>query len=258
MDKEQAFVRLNQAIDYLKDNGRIHKDKDIVEDLGMNKGNVSRALSGNERYFTAGFLKRFATAYSDYINEEWLLTGEGAMAKPDKNLRPHYPATVSAGVLAGAAPSVSESEVALEPFVKRFGQYDYTIDISGHSMEPTFVNEGIVACRKLYDKNEIKFGKPYVIVTRDGAVVKRIISKTLTSIRVASDNPAPEYKPYSIDLDSILSIDEVVGAINPENSFEDPYAKFMRLVIESNIDASTSNLGIDEIIRKIKSNTDSK
>lgn len=217
---EDSLARLHKAIDYLKDTGKAHKQQDIADFLGIAKSNLSMALKGNERYFTSGFLKRFADAYSDYINPDWLIRGEGRMEMPGKSTRPHYPAEVSAGALTGEVQAVSDYEVEYEPVIRRFPAYDFTIDVSGHSMEPTYWDEDIVACRRIYNFDSIRTGKAYVIVTEDGAVLKRILSKTLSSIRAASDNPAPKYKPYNINTESILSIYEVVGSIHTPASAE--------------------------------------
>lgn len=219
MSKELAHSRLIQAIDYLKDNGVVHKQQDIADTLCMGKARISEALKGKEGKFTMGFIKRFAEAYSDYINENWLLTGEGSIAKPAKNMRPHYPASVEAGVLWGEAQTVMDYEIEMEPIIKNFPDYDFMIDVSGRSMEPTYYEGDSVACRKIYNNNELTPGKVYVISTQDGAVIKRFVSSTRSSLRVSSDNP--EFKSYNIDFDSIISIAEVVGSIRANNNHDE-------------------------------------
>ena len=209
--------RIAKAFEYLRFNHISETHAEVAETMGANRANVSAAINGNPRYLTNKFLNRFADTYSSYINKHWLLTGEGQLEIADKTMRPHYPANVTAGVLAGEIEAVKDTDVVYEPIIKRLPQYDYTIDVAGHSMEPTYSDKGMVACRKLYNWDEIKFGKAYVIATKEGAVLKRIVSKTLSSIRVVSDNPDPQYKPYNIDTDLILSIDEVVGSVNVGN-----------------------------------------
>lgn len=212
MDKQAANYRLKQAIEYLRDRGQARNQKDMAFLMGMRQPHIAAAINGDEKRLTEGFLRKFADAYSDYINEEWLLTGEGRMEVPDKDMRPHYPASVEAGVLGGESPSVMDYEVEMEPLIKRFPSYDFTIDVSGHSMEPTYYDGDIVACRNVYSVDELTPGKVYVIATRDGAVLKRYLSHTRSTMRVASDNP--DYKSYNIDLDSIFSMARVVGSIS--------------------------------------------
>ncbi len=211
---EQAFNRLQQAIDYLKDNGKVHKQQDIADALGMGKARVSEALQGKPMKFTIGFLKRFARAYSDYINEDWLLTGEGRMEKPAKDTIPHYPAIVEAGILGGDIPPVMSDEIEMEPMISCLPPYDYMIDVKGDSMEPTYFENDAVACRRLYNKDDIRIGRVYVIQTQDNALLKRVLSVGNSNIKVASDNPA--YKPFSIDTDTIVSISEVVGSVHQQ------------------------------------------
>ena len=213
MGKEDIHSRLIQSFEYLRGEGVgvVHTQTDFAKALGMKIGHLNNAMNGDETRLTKGLMKKIAKAYPNHINEEWLLTGEGKMEKPARNMRPHYPATVEAGVLGGAAPSVMDYEVEMEPVIKRFPYYDYMIDVSGQSMEPTYFSGDMVACRNLFDRKEITPGKVYVIATHDGAVIKRLLSSTLSSLRVSSDNP--EYKPYNIDRDNIVSIAEVVGSI---------------------------------------------
>lgn len=81
MDKDSAFARFRQSFDYLKDSGVLHKQSDLCNALGIGRSHVSEFYNGKEKYFTEGNLRKFAAAYSDYINEDWLLTGEGRMEK---------------------------------------------------------------------------------------------------------------------------------------------------------------------------------
>lgn len=218
IDRPLLAKRLQEAYDLLRDKGVVHTISEFASALGKTHSAISNALVARGRVMTIGLLQRVADVYSDYLNKDYLLTGQGNIEAIDKSLKPHYPATVSAGVLSGDITNVKESDVEYEPIIKRMPQYDYTIDVSGHSMEPTYSDNGIVACRKLYNKEDIKPGRAYVIATKEGAVLKRIVSQTLSTIRVVSDNPDPKYKPYSIDKDLILSIDEVVGSVNIGNS----------------------------------------
>ena len=89
MNKEQAFERLTQSVEYLKDNGKARNQTEMADLMGVRQPHLASALNGDFKRLTEGMLCKFAAAYSDYINEEWLLTGEGEMAAPDKSMRPH-------------------------------------------------------------------------------------------------------------------------------------------------------------------------
>ena len=93
MDKDQAFARLTQAVEYLKDNGQARTQMDMAALMGVRQPHLASALNGDYKRLTEGFLRKFAAAYSDYINEDWLLDGKGQMEKADRrSTRPHIPA----------------------------------------------------------------------------------------------------------------------------------------------------------------------
>lgn len=78
MDKEK---HINEIYGYLKSIGRIHTQNDFAEAINSNKGSVSSMLSGKEGYLTDNLFLRIYVAFDDVFNKEWLLTGEGEMAK---------------------------------------------------------------------------------------------------------------------------------------------------------------------------------
>lgn len=211
---EQAFVRLNKVIEYLRDKGKIHKQQDIVDALGMSKPNVSRALNAAPRYFTMGFLKRFASAYSDYINEDWLLTGKGKMEKVDKRrLRPHIPAsfaTVAAGFVGSSIGSVAEDDCDMFPVISYLPNYDFVITVNGDSMEPILQNNDKIACVWVDSSEYINPDKIYVVDSNDGAVVKKIIPYEDDIICLSLN---PRYEDYSISKTDILRLARVVGVV---------------------------------------------
>lgn len=208
-----AHDRLRQAIDYLKDNGKVHKQQDIADALGMAKSHLSDAIRGG-KYFTEGFLKRFAKAYSDYINEQWLLTGEGKMEKADRHTtRPHIPAdlaVVSAGFEGKAIGTVTEAECEVRPIFAQFPKYDFTIDVYGDSMEPELRNGDTIACQWLDSSDEVRADKIYVVDSAEGAVVKQL-DRLGHELVCHSINPA--YDDFTIASDNVLRIARVVGLI---------------------------------------------
>lgn len=215
MDKILAHKRFIEALDYLKDNGRARNHEEISNLSGVSRPNVSAAISGNPRYVTEGFLKRFARAYSNYLNEEWLLTGEGVMVKPNKNkLRPHIPAdiaTVAAGFIGTSIGSVEENECELRPVIILSHRYDFTIEVNGDSMSPTLLDGDIIACAWLQPNDEITDHDIYVLDTNDGASVKRIHFTNDGQILCHSDNP--RYTDFTVEINSIIRIARVVGLI---------------------------------------------
>lgn len=211
---EQSFARLQQAVEYLKDNGKIHKQQDIVDALGMAKPNVSRALNGTPRYFTSGFLKRFARAYSDSINEDWLLTGEGKIEKVDKRrLRPHIPAdivTVAAGFVGTSIGSVAEEDCDMLPVIQYLPHYDFVITVNGDSMEPVLLNNDKIACRWVEPSEDTRPDKIYIVDSNVGAVVKKIQPK---DGYILCHSLNPRYEDYTISKNDVLRLARVVGFV---------------------------------------------
>lgn len=200
--------RLVQAIDYLKDKGQIHKQQDIADSLGMAKTHLSSALHGG-KYLTTGFLKRFARAYAEYINEDWLLTGEGEMVKVDtRSLRPRLPLEVAAGPMGVTIGTAIESNCEFLPIIPDMPAYDFTIPVRGDSMEPLLFDADILYCRAIDNASELREDGVYVLDSAEGAVVKRL---TLTADGVLCKSENPKYAPYIIPAAEVLRIYIVVG-----------------------------------------------
>lgn len=245
IDRPLLSKRLQAALQYLRSKGVVHTVTELANSIGKSQGDVSNALACRGRVMTLGLLERVADAFPDILNRDYLLTGEGEVGLPDKTLKPHFPATVKAGLLSGDLTQVMDYDITMEPPIRRFGQYDYLIDVDGDSMEPTYYSGDTVACRRLEDKSELISGKSYVFVTRDGAVLKRYVSSTLSSVRVSSDNP--DYKPYGIDQDNILCVAEVVGLLrNSKNRYYDESWEDSLLKLLDKILVTRGTVGLSE------------
>lgn len=186
---------------------------DFAKSLGTSRTSISAIVSGS-RPLTSGMIARILEMYPQ-VNRIWLLEGKGDMTTNEAKiiLKPHYPASVKAGVLGGEPDSVNEQQIEQRPLIPSLPNYEFTIDVEGDSMEPTYYNSDVVACRWIESSSQIKQGEVYVILTREGAVIKRIMSQTLSSIKVFSDNESVQ-SPYRIDKDDIIKIAEVVGSIH--------------------------------------------
>lgn len=78
--------RLNLAYEYLKNQGKVHTQKDVAEIMKTYSPNISAALKGKENALTDSFLNRFNAAFGFLFNEEWLINGEGEMLKQTQNI----------------------------------------------------------------------------------------------------------------------------------------------------------------------------
>lgn len=210
----ETFARLKQSIDFMRYMGVHCGHDDIARKLGRNRVNVTKAINGDSRYLTRSFLRSFAAAYSDYINEDWLLDGKGQMEKADRrSTRPHIPAdkaVVAAGFVGSAIGSVQEGECEVRPVMAPLPWYDFTIEVSGDSMEPTLRSGDTIACEWLHDSTEFVHNRIYVLDTAEGAVVKRVERKGNT-LHCHSDNL--EYPDFDVPVDIVLRSARVVGLV---------------------------------------------
>lgn len=71
--------RLNQTIQMLKEQRRIHSASDFARIIGIDKGDLSRFVNG-KRPITQQLVGLIQVHFPD-VNEDWLRTGDGEMLK---------------------------------------------------------------------------------------------------------------------------------------------------------------------------------
>lgn len=182
-------VRLHQAIDYLKDNGVIHKQQDIADALHISKSGVSQMLKGAGGYSIEQTARRFAHAYPR-ISVDWLLTGEGAMVLPDTHTqRPHYNGHVAAG-----AWDIEPQPVITDTWrdiLDIAPEYDFTATATGDSMLPLIHDGDTLYCRRLYRGDPLCPRSVYLFATPSGTLVKQLYSHT-DSATAADERPTDD------------------------------------------------------------------
>lgn len=177
--------------------------------LGISAQGLSTWLSRNT-YDT-----ELIYAKCEGISPAWLLSGTGPMLMDNSNnteieTRPRIPLDAAAGSLSIVSQSISENECERFPVITRFPRYDFTIMVRGNSMEPEFHSGDEIACRIIEQPSFIQWGRPHVIDTQQGVVLKRIYNRT-NSILCKSDNA--DYEDFEIPKTEILHIALVVGSI---------------------------------------------
>ena len=210
----EASDRIRQAFEYLRFKKIVGTHEDIANKMGANRANVSAAINGSPRYLTKPFLRRFANTYSAYINEGWLLTGDGKMEKEEtRHVRPHIPSgvvTVAAGFAGTSIGSVAEEDCDMLPVIPYLPDYDFVITVKGDSMEPMLLNNDKIACAWMEPTDELRPDKIYVVDSREGPVVKKI-AREMGSIVCHSLNP--RYEDYTISENDVLKLARVVGVV---------------------------------------------
>lgn len=128
-------------------------------------------------------------------------------------LKPHIPISAQAGSLSGYGDPVTASACEMNASISSFGTYDYTIDVKGDSMNPTYHSGDIVACRMVNPGDPLWYGHVYVLDTPQGVVMKQIEKclGDLSKIKCVSINNL--YAPYELSLEDVYSLSLVVGHI---------------------------------------------
>lgn len=168
----------------------------------------------------ADVMNRISIQYPE-LNTTWLLTGEGEMLKKTvsgnivsssdkKETRPRIPYDAAAGTLTEAMEGVTEYQCEQLPVISAFPKYDFTIRITGDSMEPDYHSGDEVACLRVDENRYLQWGRVHVLDTTQGVVIKRIYDDG-DKIRCKSNNP--QYPDFSIPKDDIRSYNLVVGSL---------------------------------------------
>lgn len=206
-DKQLLAQRLNAAYDLLRTQGVLHTISEFANILKKPQPHVSLALKGDEKRCTLGLLTRVADTFPDILSRDYLLTGQGDVAAPDRSMRPHFEATARAGFMIGL--SEAETDAPLHTRNPDMPDYDFTIRAQGDSMLPKIESGDILYCRHATDRQNPPIGKVCVLDTKEGPVVKVIARADDERVLLHSYNP--EHKDYDIAVDLINGVASVVG-----------------------------------------------
>lgn len=190
--------------------------KEFESKCSLSTGYVTSMRKG----FGPEKLSNVLNAYPE-LNRDWLLYGEGEMLKETvegnvvssldkKETRPRIPYDAAAGTLTEAVEGVTEYQCEQLPVISAFPKYDFTIRITGKSMEPEYFAGDEVACLRVNEKQFLQWGRIHVLDTTQGIVIKRIYDAG-ESILCRSYNP--EFPDFSIPKENIRSYNLVVGSL---------------------------------------------
>ena len=209
VDKDTLHSRITIAFQYLMNNGVIHSVQQFADALGKGYPQVHRALNNKGKDLTMGFLKCVAKSFPDTLNEEFLLNGIGNVAKPVG--KPHIPFEVAAGGVAVALGSATLSDCEIRPTLPTFGDYDFTIEVSGKSMQPYILHGDTLICKNVGLNTVIIRPKHcYVIDTPEGAVVKHI---SIEGDFIVCKSINSDFQPFKLPIHDDMRFAMVVGII---------------------------------------------
>lgn len=219
MDKKKRLLKI---VLYAKYHLAVSSDKDLAQDIGFDKTNISKALSGDESYMKSLFNK-IDNKIPGVFNADWYESENGIMLVNDEKqmtltndnieTRPRIPLNAAAGSISVALDGVTNDDSEQLPFVSAFSNYNYTILVKGDSMEPEFMSGDELACLQLTNGKArfIQWGRYHVLDTAQGVVVKRIYDNG-EYILCKSENKEL-YPDFQILKEDIYNIGLVIGML---------------------------------------------
>lgn len=190
------------------------KDSEVVNALeDLSKGTMSK-IRNARCGVSMNTLQEFCMAYPN-VSSDYIITGRGPMFQ-DENFDasvktcPRIPYDAEAGSLTDAVDGVTEMQCERLAVVAAFPKYDFTIRVTGRSMEPYYFAGDEVACLRVNESQFLQWGRVHVLDTVQGVVIKRIYENG-DCIRCASFNP--EYPDFNVPKADIRSYNLVVGAL---------------------------------------------
>lgn len=232
--------RLNEAYEYLRNNGEVHTQKDLAGLMGANRISISRAFKGDEKYLTKSFLIRLNSTFGNIFNNSWLLGEDENMLRNTTNDEvtlkimefenfPFVSQKAYAGYLSGWADEEyveSLPTVAFPVDHTPLGKY-LVFEVKGDSMNDgtydSYLDGDLLLCREvrmdLWKDSKLHFEKwDFVIVHDEGVIVKRITghdvrNHTITIHSLNQDKS--KYPDQVIDLCKVRQILNVVNMMRP-------------------------------------------
>ena len=189
-------------------------DNSIIRDFGISQSLESKLRNGVQSVSLKVILKALESFPS--VNANYILTGRGSMFLDEERqdvlikTLPRIPYDAAAGILTDMVEGVTEYGCERIPVISAFPKYDFTIRVTGRSMEPYYFSGDEVACLRINESQFIQWGRVHVLDTTQGVVIKRIYENG-DSIRCASFNP--EYPDFNVPKEDIRSYNLVVGAL---------------------------------------------
>lgn len=189
------------AFNSLRFNGVIKTQKDFANLLGVDKGQISKALTKGDKAISDNLVDKVEALLrgeTTNIPKEWVKDFPALDGAPQERVAtlPVIPTDAMAGTLGEFTASISEYDC--ERMVSPIKGADYAMKVNGDSMSPEFPNGSLILIKKVNEKAFIEWGKVYVLDTENGAVIKQI-HRTENDGVVECVSLNPSYQPFTID-----------------------------------------------------------
>ena len=212
---------LERLQEYMKVKGINDNQMTVAADLSVGLlGKLKKSGKG----MNSANIEKILLHYTD-LSSEWLLTGRGRMLRTSDTPVAKAANIPNVGIplipLSAMAGALTDESTILEYECERytvpaFKGADFLIPIKGNSMSPTYLSGDIVACQRIPLSNLFfQWNKPYVLDTKQGALIKRIKpGSDKEHILIVSDNK--EYDPFELPYSKINAVALVMGLIRLE------------------------------------------
>lgn len=207
MTARERFFEVTKSLELT--DYRIYTDIEAIT-----KNMMVKLRNGDVEEVSTKILVPFCLAFPK-VNANYILTGNGSMFQEERldvsiKTLPRIPYDAEAGSLTSAVEGVTELQCERVPVVAAFPKYDFTIRVTGRSMEPMYLAGDEVACLRINEARFIQWGRVHVLDTSQGVIIKRIYENG-DSIRCVSYNP--EYSDFNVPKEDIFSYNLVVGTL---------------------------------------------
>ena len=177
----------------------------LAQKIGEHPQSISNRLNG-DRPISAEFILKLRPILGDEVME--LIDAPG-VSPPPEGTRPHVDLYATGGgneVLDG----VTLAQCEQVPVVPMLPRYDFTMRVTGESMQPQIRPGDVVACMRIDEPTFLQWGRIHVLSTSQGIVIKKIFDAG-DGIRCVSFNK--DYPDFVIPKQEIYSFNLVVGLI---------------------------------------------
>ena len=220
MSKEDINKRTIKAIDWLLNSDRNLSKAILASELNTKPSKFSEILNGRMNAGT-DIMSLLCEKYG--ISSHWLLTGAGEMLisgdspvahQAEGSNRTAIP-LIPYDAIAGYG-SFDFQELPIEDFyiVEELRGADFLIRVKGDSMSPKYNGGDIVACKRIDAITFWQWHKVYAICTRNqGILIKRVEEYPNNPAFITCRSENPQYRPFELHEDEIVSVALVLGAI---------------------------------------------
>lgn len=220
--------RVKKVCKWLIFNDYAENDKELAERLGYTKSSFSQIL--NEKVPISGKFIDKLCDIDENINKVWVFTGNGDMLKSrndanhKRNMIPFYEDVQTFGGM--------QQTASLEPVYNSSVEIDAGGWFNGATAAIRHYGDSMVeydsgctlVIRELIDKNEIIWGRNYVVKTDEMRITKKIANYDDNHIMCYSTNydtypdGALIHQPIKINKEKIRQLSRVLGSVNKEES----------------------------------------